>query len=114
MAPTQSIIEEDKIHRGEDSSMAWRLLAYLKPYWGRVVLASVLSRLIALLTLAGPKIVQVAIDRYIVTGDARGVINRAGLYLVVTIVTFGLEYWREWSTAYVGQKAMFDLRKDIF
>src|SRR5690606_14880408 len=69
---------------------------------------------IALLTLAGPKIVQVAIDRYIVTGNAQGVINLAGLYLLVTIVTFGLEYWREWSTAYVGQKAMFDLRKDIF
>ncbi len=114
MAPSHSIIAEDKIHQGEDSGMAWRLLAYLKPYWKLVVLASVLSLLIALFTLAGPKIIQVAIDRYIITGDVQGVINMSVLYLVTVLIILGLEYWREWTTAYVGQKAMFDLRKDIF
>ncbi len=114
MAPSHSIIAEDKIHQGEDSGMAWRLLAYLKPYWKLVILASVLSLLIALFTLAGPKIVQVAIDRYMATGDAQGVINMSVLYLLTIIIILGLEYWREWTTAYVGQKAMFDLRKDIF
>lgn len=114
MAPSQSIIAEDKIHQGEDSGMAWRLLAYLKPYWKLVILASVLSLLIALFTLAGPKIVQVAIDRYMTTGDVQGIINMSLLYLGTVIIILGLEYWREWTTAYVGQKAMFDLRKDIF
>lgn len=94
--------------------MARRLLVYIRPYWKMVLVASVLSLLVALLTLAGPKIIQVAIDRYIVTGDADGVLNMSLLYLLVTIVIFALEYAREWSTAYVGQKAMFDLRRDIF
>lgn len=111
---SHSIIEEDKIHAGVDSGMTWRLLAYLKPYWKLVVLASVLSLLIAVFTLAGPKVVQVAIDNYIMTGDTRGILNMTVLYLVISIITFGLEYWREWATAYVGQKAMFDLRKNIF
>lgn len=107
-------MEEDRIHEGVDSGMTRRLLAYLKPYWRLVILSSVLSLLIAMLTLAGPKIVQVAIDRYILHGDVQGVVNMAALYFAITIVTFGFEYWREWTTAYVGQKAMFDLRKDIF
>ena len=94
--------------------MAWRLLAYLKPYWVQVVVASVLSLVIALLTLAGPKIVQVAIDDYIVKGNVRGVINLAALYLIVSLIQMGLEYWREWTTAVVGQRSMYDLRRDIF
>jgi ATP-binding cassette subfamily B protein len=114
MSTSHGIIEEDKIHTGEDSSMAWRLVAYIRPYWKMVTLASVLSLLVALLTLAGPKIVQVAIDRYIMTGEGAGILHMSLLYLLVTIVIFGLEYAREWSTAYVGQKAMFDLRRDIF
>jgi len=114
MAAAESIIEEDKIHQGVDSGMAWRLIAYLKPYMSWVIAASVLSLLIAVLTLAGPKIVQVAIDRYIMTGDVSGIVEMTALYLLITIIIFGLEYAREWATAYVGQKAMFDLRKDIF
>ena len=96
MAESHSIIEEDKIHSGVDSGMTRRLLAYLKPYWRLVVLASVLSLLIAVFTLAGPKVVQVAIDSYIMTGDVRGIMNMTLLYLGISIVTFGLEYWREW------------------
>lgn len=114
MAEANSIIEEDKVHSGKDSGMARRLIAYIRPYWKMVVTASVLSLLVALLTLTGPKIVQITIDDYIMQGDTEGILYWSLVYLLVTILTFVLEYGREWTTAYVGQKAMFDLRQDIF
>lgn len=114
MAKRQGIIEDDLIHTGKDRGMAWRLIAYVRPYGLMVTAASILSLLVALLTLAGPKIIQITIDDYIMKKDYAGIGPMALLYLALTIVIFGLEYAREWTTAYVGQKAMFDLRRDIF
>lgn len=79
-----------------------------------VVIASILSLLLALTALAGPKIIQVAIDDYITTGDTAGIIRLSIYYFLVVIASFILEYGREWLTSYVGQQAMFDLRKQIF
>lgn len=107
-------MEDDLIHTGKDRGMAWRLIAYVRPYWKMVTVASVLSLLVALLTLAGPKIIQITIDDHIMKKDFAGIGKMALLYLLLTILIFGLEYAREWTTAYVGQKAMFDLRRDIF
>lgn len=107
-------MEDDLIHTGKDRGMAWRLIAYVRPYWKMVTVASVLSLLVALLTLAGPKIIQITIDDHIMKKDFAGIGKMALLYLLLTVIIFGLEYAREWTTAYVGQKAMFDLRRDIF
>ena len=94
--------------------MAWRLLRYLGPYWKMVITASVLSLAIALMQLAGPKIIQMAIDNHITKGDYMGIHKLAALYMGVVVLTWILEYSREWVTAYVGQHAMFDLRTAIF
>lgn len=107
-------LDIEKITNKSDSKTGWRLLATLKPYWKLVVVASILSLLLAFTALAGPKIIQVAIDEHITVGDSQGVIRLSIYYFIIVIISFCLEYAREWLTSYVGQQAMFDLRKKIF
>jgi ATP-binding cassette subfamily B protein len=114
VSATDSIIEEDRVDHGIDRRLVWRLIRFLAPYWKSILFASFLSLLIAGLTLAGPKIVQVAIDKHIAVGDAHGVFRLSLLYLATIFATLALEYSREWITAYVGQHAMFDLRRELF
>lgn len=111
---SSGIIEDDQVAEGVDRSLALRLARFLAPYWRSIAFASFLSLLIACLTLIGPKIVQVAIDEHITKGDLRGVFALAGWYFVTILAILGLEYWREWVTAFVGQHAMYDLRRALF
>ncbi|MGI8906283.1 MAG: ABC transporter ATP-binding protein [Candidatus Sumerlaeaceae bacterium] len=114
MSPSDSIIEEDHVTPEVSRGLVLRLIRFLAPYWRSIALASFLSLLIAGLTLAGPKIVQLAIDEHIAVGDARGVLRLSLLYLATIVSILVLEYCREWMTAYVGQHAMFDLRRELF
>lgn len=107
-------LEDDKPSKVMDKGLALRLGRFLLPYWRSIAVASVLSLGIAGLTLAGPKIVQVAIDNYILEGNQAGVVRLSLLYLATIFGILVLEYVREYLTAHVGQHAMYDLRRALF
>src|SRR5215470_20160498 len=67
----QSFGEEAK-GRAFDRRIIVRLLGFVYPYWRRMAVALVLTLIAAVLTLATPYLVKVAIDRYIAQGDAAG------------------------------------------
>ena len=58
--------------RAFDLRVIVRLLAYLRPYRGRMVAAFLLMMLASALTLAAPYLVKVAIDEPIAQGDLAG------------------------------------------
>lgn len=97
-----------------DRHLAGRLFAFLRPYTGAIVASSALSLGLALLQLAGPWLVKVAIDRHIPARDHGGVARDAALYAGVCVGILGLEYVQGWLTASVGQRAMLDLRRAVF
>lgn len=107
-------IEEDRIAHGADRHLARRLLRFVRPYWRLVALSSGVSLLVALLQLAGPWLVKETIDHHIATGDMAGVVRLSGLYLLTISGVFALEYLQGWLTTLVGQRAMFDLRRELF
>src|SRR4051812_17881509 len=111
---SDNTMEEDRSTPVVDRHLTLRLIRFLGPYWRSIGLVSFLSLCIAGLTLAGPKLVQVAIDDHIAKHDSQGLVRLAGLYILTVVATLILEYLREWVTAYVGQHAMYDLRKELF
>jgi len=106
--------EEDKLGKGYDSQLMRRLLQYLKPYRRFVALALVLLLISAGLGLAGPYLIKVAIDECIASGDFDGLLRVAGIYFLVMIVQFFAGYGQIYIMEWIGQNAMFDLRKQIF
>ena len=94
--------------------LARRLGALLWPYrWG-VAVALALTFGVAYLGPLRPRLVQIAVDEHIVTGDVPGLLRIVGLLAVVLAVegvgNFGLGYLTQW----VGQHALYDLRTRVF
>ena len=94
--------------------LARRLGALLWPYrWG-VLVALALTFTVAFLGPLRPRLVQVAVDEHIVTGDVPGLLRIVGLLALVLIgegiAYFGLGYLTQW----IGQHALYDLRTRVF
>src|SRR5579863_4350970 len=105
-----------------------RLLAYIRPYKSEVLIALVFLLINAALQVVGPLLTKLAIDRYLApAGHATrtfldpylssspwtGLLQISFLYLLsiaaALVCDFGEQYLMQW----VGQKAMFDLRREL-
>jgi len=106
--------EEQELGKVYDAALMRRLLAYLRPYARKVVLALVLLVLSSLLSLVGPFLIMVGIDDYIARGRHDGLWAVALLYAVVLLVHFVVQYRQAYTMQQVAQGAMFDLRREIF
>jgi ATP-binding cassette subfamily B protein len=105
---------DEPLHAPYDARVARRLLVFLVPYRRRV--AAALGLLLALAAIAAfqPYLVKVAIDRHIATGDLAGLYGIALLYLGLLVLELGIAYGETYLTAWVGQRAMHDLREQLF
>jgi ATP-binding cassette, subfamily B, multidrug efflux pump len=106
--------EEDKLGKGYDSKLMSRLLQYLKPYRKYVVLAITLLVISSAFGLAGPYLVKIAIDNYITASDFGGLQQIALIYLLFLFVQFFTDYGQLYIMEWIGQHAMFDLRRQLF
>ena len=100
--------------RGFDRRLFRRIVGFLRPYraWVAVAFAGVLAA--AFLGPYRPKLIQVAIDDYVVTGDTDG-LTRVVLVLIGVLVAEGLlSFLNAYLTQWIGQRAIFDLRTAVF
>ena len=111
---TDSFYEKDIEEKYVDKKTFAKLMGYIRPYKSLLSLTVFLLLLTALLQIAGPYIIKIAIDRYIIPKDFNGFAYIALLYGVVILVEFILRYFQGYLTEYVGQRIMYDLRMDIF
>ncbi len=115
--------EEEALGKIYDTQLARRLLGYLRPYGKLVAVAALLTIPIAPLAAAGPKLFEIAVDRYIVPalrGDLSAAASVRGLgwvslfFLVTLALGFAFQYLQVRVMQKVGQETMYDLRKEVF
>lgn len=103
-----------KDERGFDSRLLRRIVRYLEPYKWWVAVALVMTIGAAYLGPLRPKLIQEAIDNYIVPGDLEG-LQYMILLLVGALVGEGvLSFARGYMTQWIGQQAIYDLRTKVF
>ena len=107
------MIDDDVLGKAYDGRLMRRLLTYLRPYRGQVIVAVVAIIGHSALDLAPPYLTKVVIDRYIPAGDLGGLGSIAVLYLAALVASFLLEYLQTWTMQVIGQKIMFDLRTQL-
>ncbi len=129
---------EDEGVRQFDPRLTRRLLSYLRPYRGRATLSVALIILSSLFELAGPAIIGIAVDLFVVTpgtlpeagvsrsigqwlaarGEAidplTGINLAAGLYLFSLVGGFLILYSQMVLMNMMGQYVMRDMRRQIF
>ena len=106
--------EEEVLGKAYDAALVRRLVRYLRPYRGAVAVSFALMIGTALLQLAGPTLTKIAIDRAIPSRDTALVARLALLFLGAEVLASFFEYAQTMVTARIGQRAMRDLRMEIF
>jgi ATP-binding cassette subfamily B multidrug efflux pump len=120
--------EEDVLGKAYDGRLMRRLLTYLRPYRWQVTVALISIFLKAGADVLGPYLTKIAVDRYLVrvpglrspfdrflsTNAIVGIAQVAALYVGALSISFLLEFLQTYYMQWTGQKAMFDLRTEIF
>ncbi len=97
-----------------DSRIALRLIGYLRPYWQRMLAATILILGSSALTLAAPYIIKVAIDQFIAQKDLPGLTQTAILLAFVFVGTFATAAALQYILSWVGQQVLRTLRAQLF
>ncbi len=121
-------MEEEVLGKAYDGRLMRRLLTYLKPYRAIVAASLVLLLLDSLLQIIGPLLTKLAVDRYLVPSPHRtpsildnflsadawtGLSQITGIYLATLLFGFVFDFGQTYLMQWTGQKAMFDLRKQL-
>jgi len=139
MADHAAYHEEERLGRAYDARLMRRLLSYVKPYKGLAAVAVALILLSSLLQLVGPLATAVALDLFMEPpGDegsvsvaarwteglladaglaftaAEGVAAMAVVYLASLVLAFGVLYVQSYVMQMMGQRIMYDLRRQVF
>jgi ATP-binding cassette subfamily B multidrug efflux pump len=97
-----------------DRQIMGRLLGYLAPYRWWIALAITILLGSSLFVLVGPFLVKVAIDDCIRPRNPDGLDRIALLYFGALLGAFLLRYLQTILTYWIGQRAMLDLRMEVF
>ncbi len=106
----------DSEERGKfyDHNVVRRLLAYVKPYSGRMTLAFFAMLIATSMTLLTPYLLKLTVDQYIRGGDAQGLLIiclwTAAAFVGLYISSASQHYLISW----VSQRVLTNLRKDLF
>ena len=106
--------DDEVLGKAYDARLMRRLLRYLVPYRAAVVLSLAAIIASAVLQLAQPYLTKLAIDRHIATGQLDGLGRIALLFLGALAGSFLLEFIQTYVMQLVGQRIMFDLRKQVY
>jgi ATP-binding cassette, subfamily B, multidrug efflux pump len=108
-----------------DWDITKRLLTYLKPYQGQFILAIVLMLAYSALVPVFPRLTATAVDNYLTADRApfntwtleqrlNGLTTIVLIALALRLVNFGLRYGYTYLVTWLGQRIVYDIRREIF
>ncbi|MBV9938341.1 MAG: ABC transporter ATP-binding protein, partial [Acidobacteriaceae bacterium] len=122
-------MEEEVLGKAYDSRLMRRLLTYMRPYKLVVSISLVLLLFDSLLQIIGPLLTKLAVDRYLVPSQGAqtfpwlnqwlsrdpwtGLSQLAMLYMAVVVFGFVFDFGQTYLMQWTGQRAMFDLRRQL-
>jgi ATP-binding cassette, subfamily B, multidrug efflux pump len=112
--PTYVTQSEEQYDKSIDPRNARRLLAFVRPYTGRLLFAALLMLLASAAAVAQPYLMGVAIDKGLSGGNLVVLRNTLLAFLGVTVVTWVCTLYRINIMTRVAMGIIYDLRKSLF
>lgn len=109
-----SFHDDDVLGKAYDARLMRRFAGYLRPHAGLVAICVALLFALTAVELAGPLVLQAAVDGPIRRGDIDGVGGYALLFGLVLLGQGLLEYLNAYATHLAGQRIIYDLRRQVF
>jgi ATP-binding cassette subfamily B multidrug efflux pump len=105
---------EEQLDKGYDPRVARGLMAFVKPYAGRMFFALILMIIVTAAAVSGPYFVKLAIDEGIGQHDIHALRNIALIYLAVSVIQLVTNFYRVRIMSRVGQHVLYDVRMAMF
>jgi len=106
--------EDEILGRAYDARVMRRVWAFTRPHLRLVLVTCALFPAVALMELAQPYLVKIAIDEHILRRDWVGLGRIALLFLLLLIVLYALRAAQAYLTQLTGQRVIHDLRAALF
>ncbi len=97
-----------------DTKLLSRVLQYVRPYRRKFLWAAFLTVLMAALSPIRPYLIQVTVDKYILTSNFNGLLYMSVLMLVLLVLQSAVQYFQTYLTNALGQSVILQLRTDVF
>jgi len=120
MIEDQEIFEDEQQRYLGDFKLWGRLVKFIVPQWRWVLTAVGLAFIITGSSLVWPRLIQVAIDKYILNNALSvherisGVTSIALLFLAVILIAFVANFFQVIALEWAGQRIMHSLRQHLF
>lgn len=114
MAKRNTYEEDEELDEPFNIKHLLRASVYIKKYAKRMILAMVLSSIGGIVALAGPLIVQKALDEAIPAKDTSLLVTLIIILVLTVIVSILFTTIRERIMVKVSQRIIYDIRKDLF
>jgi ATP-binding cassette subfamily B protein len=122
------MMEEEVLGKVYDSRLMRRLLTYMRPYKGVVAVSVTFLLIHSAFQILGPLLTKLAIDRYLAPAPTQfetpldpylssnpwtGIAQIAFLYLLIVVTSLVSQFLQIYLMQWTGQRAMFDLRRQL-
>ena len=105
---------EGKDGRFFNKSVVTGMLAFVRPYWQRMAVATALMLVVTALTLLIPLLIQTAIDDHITIGDSDG-LQQIAIWLGLAFFgLYGATAVQQYLLGWVGQRVLTNIREAMF
>jgi len=120
MQHSYGYFEEDHLGHSGSLKLIRRLFDFIAPYWKWVALAVLLSLLVTAAALTLPRLIQLAMDGYILKTDlpmdqrASGLLTISLLFAGMVTLGFAVNFLQVLVLEWTGQRIMHSLRQALF
>lgn len=97
-----------------DTQLLFRILSLAKPYQGYFLFAAFLAVVLAPLSSLRPFLIQQMVDEHIFKYDVEGMTRMVCILLALLLLEVTLQYIFNFTTSWLGQSVIRDLRVKIF
>ncbi|MGI4806105.1 MAG: ABC transporter ATP-binding protein [Janthinobacterium lividum] len=97
-----------------DTKLLSRVLQYVRPYRQQFLWAAFLTVLMAAISPIRPYLIQVTVDKFILTSNFNGLLYMSLLMFGLLVLQSGVQYFQTYLTNALGQSVILQLRTDVF
>jgi ATP-binding cassette subfamily B multidrug efflux pump len=97
-----------------DWQLLKRIMFYVKPYNRTFAIAAFLTIFLAVISLAQPLLMEIGLDKYILSGNYNGLLLIVGLMMAQLAIQTVAQYYQTYLTNALGQSVIRDLRIHVF
>jgi ABC-type multidrug transport system fused ATPase/permease subunit len=91
-----------------------RLLPFARPYRAKIIVALLLTVVVALTGLATPALAQIGIDKGITVGNEKVLLLTVAAFVLIGVIGWGAGYAQTFLSSWIGERMLYDLRIKLF